>query len=74
MYMVRKRFLYWYVPTVTKVYVRRGQGEAFCFAPTKRVKVVEVPVLYIVQRLLTEYTGRLGDRTIIQIEYLQGVR
>ena len=64
MYMVRKRFMYWQVPTVTKVPLRKEKGEAFCFVPAKRVKRVKKSGNHMVQRLLTEYSSSLFDRRV----------
>ena len=64
MYMVRKRFMYWQVPTTTKLHIRREEGEAYCFIPARLIKRVQKPKSYIVQRLLVEYSALLQDRQI----------
>lgn len=64
MYMVRRRFMYWQVPSVDKVHVRLDQGEACCFAPAKRVKKISKLKNFMVQRLLAEYSLRLRDRKV----------
>lgn len=64
MYMVRKRFMYWQIPSTTKVHIRLDNNEVVCFAPAKRVKKINKRGNFIVQRLLTEYSRHLRDRRV----------
>ena len=64
MFMVRKRFMYWQVPTTTRVHIRRQQGEAYCFIPSRLVRQAQKSGNYMVQRLLTEYSLSLSDRQV----------
>ena len=65
MYMVRKRFMYFNVPTTTKLHLNRGGNGCYCFSPARLVKKAEKRAgNYIVERLLNVLIKPMTERKI----------
>lgn len=64
MYVVRKRFMYWYIPGTTKVHLSRDRNPLQCFSPARLVKKVKQPVNYIVDRLISDLATPISKRRI----------
>lgn len=65
MYMVRKRFMYWYVPATTKIHLNHDKSASYCFVSARSAKKAVQPVNYIVERMTNILTTPLMKRMII---------
>lgn len=64
MYMVRKRFMYWHIPTTTKVHLSLGKNASYCFIPARLATSVKDPVNYIAERLINILTTPISERKV----------
>ncbi|MET4695603.1 hypothetical protein [Endozoicomonas lisbonensis] len=65
MYLVRKRFLYWQVPAVTRVFLERDPSQGiYCFYPARLIRKVRKAVKYLVLKHYPPIGKTLSDRCI----------
>ena len=65
MYLVRKRFMYWQVPAVTRVrLVRDPSLGIYCFYPAKLVKLMKQVVKRLVLNHYPPVAKTIRDRTV----------
>jgi hypothetical protein len=64
MHTVRKRFMYWYIPPVTKITLKKDPQSVYCFVPAKVVKKLKTAMNYIVSQFHDPVAKTLRDRKI----------
>ncbi|AMO57661.1 hypothetical protein GZ77_13945 [Endozoicomonas montiporae] len=65
MYLVRKRFMYWQVPAVTRVCLERDPSQGiYCFYPARLIKMVKKVVNVLVLKHYPPVGKTLRDRSI----------
>ena len=66
MYMNRKRFLYWQVSPVTRVYLDRTDAKgAYCFFPARLVRQSKQAIKFLPVRILSMKEKALFSRSVI---------
>ncbi|WP_422132983.1 hypothetical protein [Endozoicomonas sp. ALD040] len=64
MNIVRQRFMYWHIPSTTRVVLKRERNEGYCFYPLKRVKQVRSSVRYIRCLIYEPFAKTIWDRRV----------
>ena len=65
MYLVRKRFMYWQVPAVSRVRLVRAPSQGiYCFYPVKLVKLIKTVAKRLVLNHYAPVAKTIRDRRI----------
>ena len=66
MYLVRKRFMYWQVPAVTRVFLERDPSKGiYCFYPARLIRLAKKAVKFLVLSHYPPVAKTLRDRIIV---------
>ena len=66
MYLVRKKFMYWQVPSTTKVLLGDNKQRPYCFVPARLVSTLERTLKNIRAAFSVPVAKTLRDRTVCQ--------